>query len=160
MDDQEQPTRPVSPLRQRMIQELICARHCTHRSRWRPLLWPSRVPEAGTRPAPPLRRRHSMCGRGLPPGACHRRRHPIHEPQGRLPGKCADGELLTHPENRASESSPPCDKGRGEAGPVRIHRGLLQSPPSALGHRLHQPRRDGTQSGLTPSTFRGRSAHA
>ncbi len=39
-----------------------------------------------------------------------------------------------------------CHQGRGAAGPVRIHRRLLQSPPPALSPRLRQPGRDGTQS--------------
>src|SRR6516162_5844761 len=38
---------------------------------------------------------------GLPRHPAGRRDRPVDEPQGKLLGQCADGELLRHPENRA-----------------------------------------------------------
>ena len=83
------------------------------------------------------------------------RHHPLDEPQGRLLGQHPDAELLPHPQDRAR---PPPGLRHPRPGPARsvpIHRGLLQSPPTALSPRLHHPSRRRAQSGLTPSTFSG-----
>lgn len=103
--------------------------------------------------------RDPICSRNLPLGSRPIRHHPVDESQGRLLGQCPDGELLPHPQSRACPSPRLRNPRLGPARSVRIHRGLLQSPSPALVTGLYQPRRGRTQSGLTPSTLRGKIKH-
>src|SRR6266567_1620053 len=79
----------------------------------------------------------------------------LDEPQGRLLRQCADGKLLPHAQDRARPSPPICNTRGGQTRYLCLHRRLLQSNLSPLGHRLHQPDRDGAKSSLTLSTFLG-----
>ena len=62
---------------------------------------------------------------------------------------------ITQSQNRASPSPGLRHPRRGPTRSVRLYRGLLQFTSPALGSGIYQSRRDGTQSGLTPSTFSG-----
>ena len=53
---------------------------------------------------PPLRPRHSVCRRALSAGPRAIRHYTLDEPQRRLSGQRANGELLSQPENRAGSS--------------------------------------------------------
>lgn len=48
---------------------------------------------------------HPVRCRGLSVGPCPVRGLGVHEPQGRLLGQCADGELVPHPQDRAGSPS-------------------------------------------------------
>jgi len=96
-----------------------------------------------------IQRRHPGAGlihhsdrgsrRRLPRHPAGRRDRPIDEPQGKLLGQCANGELLWNSEKRAGPP-PRIPRSRYRAArPVRLYRGLLQSPPDPLRHRLHHP---------------------
>src|ERR1700758_678887 len=62
----------------------------------------------------------------------------------------------SYAQDRARPSQALCNTGRSHTGYLCLHRGLLQSNPSSLRHRLYQPDRDGAKSSLTLSIFRGK----
>src|SRR3954466_1581700 len=82
-----------------------------------------------------------------------RRHHPTDEPQAKLLGQRADGELLRHPEDRTRPSAriprPRCRAAR----PVRVHRSLLQSSADPLRYRLHHPRAGRPENRITRCPF-------
>ena len=87
----------------------------------------------------PLRPRLSVHQPGLPP-AGHRSRHrAVVGPQRRLLGQRGSGEFFRHHQTRAHRPSPLADDGRATPGGVRLDRGLVQHPPTALLTGLPQP---------------------
>src|SRR6516225_1027552 len=85
-------------------------------------------------------RRQPIRRRRLPRHPAGRRDRPVDEPQGKLLGQCADGELLRHAENRARSPERVPRSRYCTARPVRRYRRLLQSPAASLRDRLHHPR--------------------
>src|SRR5262249_14870242 len=68
-----------------------------------------------------------------------------------------DGELLRHPEEGAGPPPELPDPGRGEGERVRVHRGVLQPGPAALGPGVQVPGRVRTDrmTLISVSVFRG-----
>ncbi len=102
------------------------ARDAACRDRRRGSAHGHRASAAGPGAHPTHGSRRAIRGRCVSPSPCRRWDNAFDEPARQLPRQRAHGELLPHPQGRASP--PPCLRHprRGAARLVRIHRGLLQ----------------------------------
>ena len=64
------------------------------------------------------------------------RAYAIHEPQGRMPGQCANGKLLCIIEKGVGSPSAVQNTGGSQGCNLRIYRGLLQPAEASLRHRI------------------------
>jgi hypothetical protein len=113
----------------------------------------SRPPSMSDRPRPKRPRRSIASARGRISQAGRIRRAPDRRPNRQRPpcriSRChASACIYCHSAKQCCGSL-----GDGRSSGSALHRRLLQSNPTPLGHRLHQPDRDGDESSLTCPSF-------